>query len=157
MYDVNAAQGPDERPDTSVVELLTAAPDLASASALVRAAARLADTPLAELEREAGTRGTCGRTDPEQRDRWWPGIDGGTRKTDPAGRARRSERAAAERACSGCPVLLPCLAASYRTDNGRAGIWGGLGAQDRLELRPVWEQQQRADLAAKHGVSGRTS
>ena len=52
-----------------------------------------------------------------------------------AGRARR-EAAAAIAVCDGCVVRAECLALSLRHwDVGRHGVWGGLVAAERAELR----------------------
>jgi Transcription factor WhiB len=61
-------------------------------------------------------------------DQWFPVSN------DP-GRARQ-EAAAAIAICAICPVRGPCLALSlHRWDLGQHGVWGGLIAADRAQLR----------------------
>src|SRR5262249_54404435 len=48
----------------------------------------------------------------------------------------RQEAAAAIAVCMACPVRVQCLALSLRHwDTGRHGVWGGLVAADRAQLR----------------------
>ena len=61
-------------------------------------------------------------------DEWFP-------VSEPAGVARQ-EAAAAIAVCAACPVRGECLAPSLRhRDIGRHGVWGGLVAADRAQLR----------------------
>jgi WhiB family transcriptional regulator, redox-sensing transcriptional regulator len=61
-------------------------------------------------------------------DQWYPVS------TEPA-RARR-EAAAAIAVCASCPVRAQCLELSLRHwDVGQHGVWGGLVATDRAQLR----------------------
>ena len=61
-------------------------------------------------------------------DQWFP-------VSAEAGRARR-EAAAALAICNSCPVRTDCLALSLEHwDIGQHGIWGGLLAAERAELR----------------------
>ena len=64
-------------------------------------------------------------------DAWFPVS------VEPAG-ARR-EAAAAIAVCGRCPVRAQCLALSLRHwDIGQHGVWGGLIAPDRAQLRRLW-------------------
>jgi hypothetical protein len=64
-------------------------------------------------------------------DQWFPVS------TEPA-RARQ-EAAAAIAVCTGCPVRALCLELSLRHwDIGQHGVWGGLVATDRAQLRRRW-------------------
>ena len=66
-----------------------------------------------------------GALDPDE---WFP-------VSEPA-RAARQEAAAAIAVCAACPVRGECLALSLRHwDIGRHGVWGGLVAADRAQLR----------------------
>jgi WhiB family redox-sensing transcriptional regulator len=48
----------------------------------------------------------------------------------------RHEAAAAIAVCAGCPVRAQCLELSLRHwDTGQHGVWGGLIATDRADLR----------------------
>jgi len=61
-------------------------------------------------------------------DEWFP-------VSEPA-RVARQEAAAAIAVCAACPVRGECLALSLRHwDIGRHGVWGGLVAADRAQLR----------------------
>ena len=85
--------------------------------ALVARQARCADTGL----------------DPDQ---WYPVS------IEPA-RARH-EAAAAIAVCIGCPVRAQCLEVSLRHwDIGQHGVWGGLVATDRADLRRRWPAGHR--------------
>jgi Transcription factor WhiB len=56
---------------------------------------------------------------------------------------RREVRGQAATLCFGCPVKGMCLALSYELgEHGAHGIWGGLGARDRVELLPLWRELQ---------------
>ena len=60
----------------------------------------------------------------------------------------RHEAAAAIAVCAGCPVRAQCLELSLRHwDVGQHGVWGGLIAADRAQLR----RQRPAD---HHGGAG---
>jgi Transcription factor WhiB len=64
-------------------------------------------------------------------DQWYPVS------IEPA-RARH-EAAAAIAVCTSCPVRAQCLELSLRHwDIGRHGVWGGLVAADRANLRRRW-------------------
>ena len=64
-------------------------------------------------------------------DQWYPVS------TEPA-RARH-EAAAAIAVCTSCPVRAQCLELSLRYwDIGQHGVWGGLVAADRADLRRRW-------------------
>ena len=74
-------------------------------------------------------------------DQWFP-------VSPDAGKARQ-EAAAALAICRSCPVRASCLAVSLQHwDLGQHGIWGGLVAAERVQLR-------RRIAAGDHG-SGRT-
>jgi WhiB family transcriptional regulator, redox-sensing transcriptional regulator len=79
-------------------------------------------------------------------DQWYPVS------TEPA-RARH-EAAAAIAVCAGCPVRAWCLELSLRHwDVGQHGVWGGLVAADRADLRrrpprPPQDRRVRNDRAA---------
>lgn len=50
----------------------------------------------------------------------------------------RKEAAAAIAVCTGCPVRVQCLALSLRHwDIGQHGVWGGLVAGERADLRQI--------------------
>jgi len=69
-------------------------------------------------------------------DQWYPVS------IEPA-RARH-EAAAAIAVCIGCPVRAQCLELSLRHwDIGRHGVWGGLVATDRADLRRRWAADRR--------------
>ena len=69
-------------------------------------------------------------------DQWYPVS------TEPA-RARH-EAAAAIAVCTSCPVRAQCLELSLRHWNiGQHGVWGGLVAADRAQLRRRWPTDQR--------------
>jgi len=60
----------------------------------------------------------------------------------------RHEAAAAIAVCAGCPVRAQCLELSLRHwDVGQHGVWGGLIAADRAQLRRQWP-------ADHHGGAG---
>ena len=64
-------------------------------------------------------------------DQWYPVS------TNPA-RARH-EAAAAIAVCTSCPVRAQCLQLSLQHwDVGQHGVWGGLVATDRVDLRRRW-------------------
>jgi hypothetical protein len=66
-----------------------------------------------------------GRLDPDE---WFP-VSAGTGKA-------RQEAAAAIAVCTACRVRGECLALSLRHwDIGQHGVWGGLVAADRAQLR----------------------
>ena len=72
-------------------------------------------------------------------DEWFP-------VSEPAGAARR-EAAAAIAVCAVCLVRAECLALSLRHwDVGRHGVWGGLVAADRAQLRTRLRAGWRAAL-----------
>ena len=78
-------------------------------------------------------------------DQWYPVS------IEPA-RARR-EAAAAITVCTSCPVRAQCLELSLRHwDIGRHGVWGGLVAADRAQLRRRWPAGHRR--RRRIGVSG---
>ena len=69
-------------------------------------------------------------------DEWFPVSTG------PA--AARREAAAAIAVCTGCQVRTQCLELSLRHWNiGQHGVWGGLVAADRAQLRRRWPTDQR--------------
>ena len=69
-------------------------------------------------------------------DQWYPVS------IEPA-RARR-EAAAAIAVCTSCPVRAQCLELSLRHwDVGKHGVWGGLVATDRAQLRRRWPPDDR--------------
>ena len=69
-------------------------------------------------------------------DQWYPVS------IEPA-RARH-EAAAAIAVCTGCPVRAHCLELSLRHwDIGQHGVWGGLVAADRADLRRRWPPAYR--------------
>lgn len=54
---------------------------------------------------------------------------------------RREIREQATILCWGCPVRGQCLALSFALgEHGVQGVWGGLGARDRVELLPLWRE-----------------
>jgi WhiB family redox-sensing transcriptional regulator len=64
-------------------------------------------------------------------DLWYPVS------TEPA--RARYEAAAAIAVCTSCPVRAQCLELSLRHwDIGQHGVWGGLVAADRADLRRGW-------------------
>lgn len=121
-----ARPGPGDPPSAHTVALpgrpLTAV--VSSDCVVPPASGRLTDRALwAQLIRHA--RCADSRLDPDQ---WFPVSP------DPDG-ARR-EAAAALAVCAACPVRGQCLALSLRHwDIGQHGIWGGLVAADRAQLR----------------------
>jgi hypothetical protein len=122
----------------------TSVPELVRAELSVRAAAWLAGQSAVFLVDAVREQGLCGRVEPERRGRWWPNA-GSPNQCAAGSRERRAERELAERLCDGCPARLGCLALSYvLAEHGRWGIWGGLAAGDRHELRGLWERA-RAD------------
>jgi WhiB family redox-sensing transcriptional regulator len=69
-------------------------------------------------------------------DQWYPVS------TEPA-RARH-EASAAIAVCAICPVRAQCLELSLRHwDIGQHGVWGGLVAADRADLRRRWPAEGR--------------
>jgi Transcription factor WhiB len=69
-------------------------------------------------------------------DQWYPVS------IEPA-RARH-EAAAAIAVCTSCPVRAQCLELSLRHwDIGQHGVWGGLVATDRADLRRRWPAAYR--------------
>ena len=69
-------------------------------------------------------------------DQWYPVS------TEPA--RARYEAAAAIAVCGRCPVCAWCLELSLRHwDIGQHGIWGGLVATDRADLRRKWPAGHR--------------
>jgi hypothetical protein len=76
-------------------------------------------------------------------DQWYPVS------IEPA-RARH-EAAAAIAVCTSCPVRALCLELSLRHwDIGQHGVWGGLVATDRADLRRRWP----ADHRGRRGNAG---
>ena len=76
-------------------------------------------------------------------DQWYPVS------IEPA-RARH-EAAAAIAVCTGCPVRARCLELSLRHwDIGQHGVWGGLVATDRADLRRRWPASHRG----RRGTAG---
>jgi WhiB family transcriptional regulator, redox-sensing transcriptional regulator len=76
-------------------------------------------------------------------DQWYPVS------IEPAG--ARHEAAAAIAVCTSCPVRAQCLELSLRHwDIGRHGVWGGLVAADRAELRRRWAAAYRG----RHRTAG---
>ena len=56
----------------------------------------------------------------------------------------RHEAAAAIAVCASCPVRAQCLELSLRHwDIGQHGVWGGLVATDRADLRRRWPAGRR--------------
>lgn len=92
-----------------------------------------------ELRAGMADRGLCGadEADPEE---WFPARD--EDEISHLDRPRRREiRGRAAMSCFGCPVKGQCLALSYELgEHGAHGIWGGLGARDRVELLPLWRE-----------------
>lgn len=122
-------------------------PGLVRAELSVRGAAWLAGQPSDFLADTVSAQGLCQRAEPECRGGWWPG-EGGPNHGDIT-----CERELAERLCGGCPARLACLALSYgQTEHGRWGIWGGVAARDRHELRKLWKQA-RADAASPSEIT----
>ena len=69
-------------------------------------------------------------------DQWYPVS------TEPA--RARYEAAAAIAVCTSCPVRAQCLELSLRYwDIGQHGVWGGLVAADRADLRRRWPPAYR--------------
>jgi len=67
----------------------------------------------------------------------------------------RREAAAAIAVCAGCPVRAQCLDLSLRHwEVGQHGVWGGLIAADRAQLRRRWPADHRGRHPA--AVSGTT-
>lgn len=101
-------------------------------------AAPWATTAVTGLDETVSEGAGCVHTDPET---WFPPA-GDRHDGSPELRARERERAG--RLCAGCPVTAPCLALSYALDTtGAHGVWGGLSATDRRELRPLWAELGR--------------
>ena len=74
-------------------------------------------------------------------DEWFPVS------IDPA--MARHEAAAAIAVCAGCPVRAQCLELSLRHwDIGQHGVWGGLIAADRAQLRRRWPADHRESRPA---------
>ncbi len=95
------------------------------------------------LRRVIASDGICrDAVDPEE---WFPLQDEARCPADHPLRAEVRELAATM--CWGCPVRGACLALALSAADGNAGIWGGLGSQDRAELRPMWDTL-RARLGA---------
>jgi hypothetical protein len=70
--------------------------------------------------------------DPED---WFPLISTEVRPgDDPDGTLARQEADLAERLCAGCPMVDRCLELSLRV-GWHGGIWGQMGARDRMTLR----------------------
>ena len=93
----------------------------------------------AELRAGIADRGLCraGEADPEA---WFPPHDEDEISHVDSPR-RRAIRGQAGTLCFGCPVKGMCLALSYELgEHGAHGTWGGLGARDRVELRPLWRE-----------------
>jgi hypothetical protein len=90
-----------------------------------------------ELRAAIADRGQCGDDDADPED-WFPAYD--EHAVTPVDSPLRQEiRGQAAMLCFGCPVKGQCLALSYELgEQGSHGIWGGLGARDRIELRPLW-------------------
>lgn len=55
----------------------------------------------------------------------------------------RSQEAEAKAVCAGCPVREDCLEWSLRTFQD-AGIWGGLGEEERREIRRARRRERVA-------------
>lgn len=92
-----------------------------------------------ELRAAIADRGQCGQdtADPED---WFPAYDEQA-ITPVDSPVRREIRGEAAMLCFGCPVKGQCLALSYALgEEGAHGIWGGLGARDRVELLPLWRE-----------------
>jgi hypothetical protein len=92
-----------------------------------------------ELRAAIADRGQCaaGEADPED---WFPAHDEDA-VTPVDSPLRREIRGQAATLCFGCPVKGQCLALSYGLgEQGSHGIWGGLGARDRVELLPLWRE-----------------
>jgi WhiB family redox-sensing transcriptional regulator len=76
-------------------------------------------------------------------DLWYPVS------TEPA--RARYEAAAAIAVCTSCPVRAQCLELSLRHwDIGQHGVWGGLVAADRADLRRRWPAAYRG----RHRTAG---
>jgi len=76
-------------------------------------------------------------------DEWFPVS------IDPA--MARHEAAAAIAVCTGCPVRAQCLELSLRHwDVGQHGVWGGLIAADRAQLRRQWPQTAAGGAGPPH-------
>ena len=81
-------------------------------------------------------------------DQWYPVS------IEPA-RARH-EAAAAIAVCTSCPVRAHCLELSLRHwDVGQHGVWGGLLAADRAQLRRRWPPGHPGRGTAGSGMTGR--
>ncbi|MCA1692118.1 MAG: WhiB family transcriptional regulator [Actinobacteria bacterium] len=52
---------------------------------------------------------------------------------------------AAKEVCRSCPVQRACLQFALET-NEEAGIWGGLGEDERRKLRAVWRMGRRTPM-----------
>jgi hypothetical protein len=107
-----------------------------------------------ELRAAIADRGQCanGETDPED---WFPAYDEDS--VAPVDSPLRGEiRSQAATLCFGCPVKGQCLALSYELgEQGSHGIWGGLGARDRVELRGLWiDLRERLTLPADQDQDG---
>jgi WhiB family redox-sensing transcriptional regulator len=76
-------------------------------------------------------------------DQWYPVS------TEPS--RSRHEASAAIAVCTGCPVRAQCLELSLRHwDIGQHGVWGGLVATDRADLRRRWPAGRRG----RHRTAG---
>ena len=94
------------------------------------------------LRARVATQARCADSglDPDQ---WYPVS------IEPA-RARH-EAAAAIAVCTSCPVRAQCLELSLRQwDIGQYGVWGGLVATDRADLRRRWPAAYRG----RHRTTG---
>jgi hypothetical protein len=89
------------------------------------------------LRRVMAEHGLCADApDPEE---WFPLAD--EAESRPGDPLREQVRALGASLCWGCPVRGACLALSLASEReGTVGIWGGLGSQDRAELRPLWHE-----------------
>jgi len=107
-------------------------------------AAPWATTAVTGLDETVSEGAGCVHADPET---WFPAA-GDNDNGSPELRAQ--ERRRAGRLCAGCPVAAPCLALSYALRaTGAHGVWGGLSAADRRELRPLWAELGRRLTAAR--------
>jgi len=101
-------------------------------------AAPWATTAVTGLDETVSEGAGCVHADPET---WFPPAGD---NDDGSPELRAQERRRAGRLCAGCPVAAPCLALSYALGaTGVHGVWGGLSAADRRELRPLWAELGR--------------
>lgn len=96
-------------------------------------------------------------------DRWWLHAACGPEKADlffpePGSLSRREWRRreeAAKQVCAGCPVREPCLGEALLTPE-EYGVWGGLTAHERAQVRDV-QQQRAGERRALPGAAWRAS